>query len=280
MNISRRQLFCAAAAAALPLQAARLKTIGAQLYTLRSILPKNPLETLQALEGLEYTEVEAVSGDLPKIWDALKQTKLKPISVHLDAGMFLTAPEKIPAAIDDMNAKGFQFVVCPYVPPNMRSPAEMQRLGESLNKAGEKARAAGMTLCYHNHAFEFATVDGMTILDRLMKETDAELVQLELDIMWSTVAGVPPADVLKKYPERVPLVHLKNVSAGLPTRYDERVPRDSFQEVGKGAIDIAAFLKAAAGSGVKHYFVEQDQTPGDPLASLRGSIDYLKTLDF
>ena len=280
MKITRRELMAAAAAGMMPLRAAKLKAIGAQLYTLRSVLPKQPAETLKALEALGYTEVEAVSGDLPKIWDVLKATKLKPVSVHLDAGAFLTAPDKIPSMIDDAKAKGFKYVVCPYVPPNMRGAENMKKLGDTLNKAGAQAKAAGMTLCYHNHAFEFATVDGKTILDKFMTETDPKLVHLELDIMWAKVAGLEPADVLKKHSGRVALLHLKNVSAGLPQRFDERVPRESFQEVGKGAIEIPAVLKAAAKAGVKHYFVEQDQTPGDPLASLKGSIDYLKTLNY
>lgn len=280
MRITRRELILAASAAALPLQAAKLKSIGAQLYTLRSILPKQPLETLKALEAMGYTEVEAVSGDLPKIWDALKQTKLKPVSVHLDAGAFLSAPDKIPAMIDDSKARGFQFVVCPYVPPNMRSADNMRKLGETLNKAGELARAAGMTLCYHNHAFEFAPLENTTIFDRMMAETDPKLVQVELDIMWVKVAGLDPVAAIQKYAKRIALLHLKNVSDGIPQRFDERVPREAFQEVGKGSIQIAPVLKAAAKAGVKNYFVEQDQTPGDPLASLKGSIDYLKSLNF
>jgi sugar phosphate isomerase/epimerase len=244
------------------------------------VLPKQPAETLKALEALGYTEVEAVAGDLPKIWDALKATKLKPISVHLDAAAFITAPDKIPAMIDDAKAKGFKFVVCPYVPPIMRTAENMKKLGETLNKAGAQAKAAGMTLCYHNHAFEFATIDGKMILDKFMSETDPKLVHLELDIMWAKVAGLDPAAVLQRYSGRVALIHLKNVSAGTPQRFDEKVPREAFQEVGKGSIDIPAVLKAAAKAGVKHYFVEQDQTPGDPLASLKGSIDYLKTLSY
>ncbi len=280
MRITRRELMLAAGAVALPLQAKKLKAIGAQLYTLRSVLPQKPLETLKALEALGYTEVEAVGTDLPKIWDALKQTRLKPISVHLDAGAFLSSPGKIPAMIDDAKARGFKFVVCPYVPPNMRSAENMKKLGQTLNTAGAQAKAAGMTLCYHNHAFEFAPLENTTVFDRMMAETDPKLVHLELDIMWVKVAGLDPAALIRKYANRVALVHLKNVSAGLPQRFDERVPREAFQEVGKGSIDIAAVLRASARAKVKHYFVEQDQTPGDPLASLKGSIDYLRTLDY
>lgn len=280
MNLTRRGFVGAAAAAALPLRAAKLSAIGCQLYTLRMVLPKSPLETLKALEGLGYREVEAVGGGLDAIWDSLKQTKLKPVSVHLDTALFLTKVADLPAALDSMKAKGFQYVVCPYVPPGeQRSVENMKKLGASLNKAGEQAKKLGMTLCYHNHAFEFAPQGNTTILDSLMAETDKKLVQLELDIMWSQVAGVPPAELVAKYAGRVPLMHLKNV-AQVEKRYDERVPREAFKEVGNGVIDIPAVLKAAQKAGVKHFFVEQDQTPGDPLASLKLSVEYLKGLNF
>lgn len=280
MKLTRRELFGAAAAAALPLQAAKLTTIGAQLYTLRSVLPKQPAETLKSLAALGYAEVEAVSGGLNQIWDALKATPLKPVSVHLDTALFGPKYDALPAALDDMKAKGFKYVVCPYVPPGeQRSVENMKRLGDNLNKAGALAQKSGMTLCYHNHAFEFAPQGNSTILDDLMKSTDRKLVQLELDIMWAKVAGLEPADVLKKYKGRVPLMHVKNVAA-VDKRYDERVPREAFREAGNGVIDIPTTLKAAKANGVKHYFVEQDQTPGDPLASLKQSIEYLKGLNF
>lgn len=280
MNLTRRGFIGAAAAAALPLHAAKLSVIGCQLYTLRNVLPKSPLETLKALESLGYREVEAVGGGLDKIWEALKQTKLKPVSVHLDTALFQDKIAALPAALDDMKAKGFRYVVCPYVPPGpQRSVESMKKLGESLNKAGGMARRSGMMLCYHNHAFEFAPQGKTTILENLMAETDKKLVGLELDVMWAQVAGVPPAELLAKYAGRVPLVHLKNVAA-VEQRYDERVPREAFREVGNGTIDIAAVLRAARKSGVKHFFVEQDQTPGDPLASLKQSFEYLKGLNY
>jgi hypothetical protein len=52
----RRNFLCAAAAATLPALAARLKTVGVQLYTLRNVINDKPLETLQALEQLGFRE--------------------------------------------------------------------------------------------------------------------------------------------------------------------------------------------------------------------------------
>jgi len=274
----------AAAFAASPsLFARKLSTVGVQLYTLRGVLPKQPLETLKALEQIGYREVEAVGGQLNVIWDALKQTSLRPVSIHLDTALFMRNAAQLPAALEDAKKRGFEYAVCPYVFPQDRGGVEaMKKLADSLNQAGEQCRKLGLKLCYHNHAFEFAPAgNGQgTLLDVLLKATDKKLVGLELDIMWVKVAGIDPVSALNQYKGRVELMHVKNVDPTVQQRFDENVPRTAFREVGKGAIDVAPVLRAATKNKVKHYFVEQDQTPGDPLVSLRESFDHLRQLDF
>jgi sugar phosphate isomerase/epimerase len=150
-----------------------------------------------------------------------------------------------------------------------------KNLAAKLNTAGEKAKAAGLTLCYHNHAFEFGPVDGTTGLEILMKNTQKDLVSLEMDIFWVSVAGHDPVSLLQTYSGRVALLHLKDKSKGIDTQYNENVPHSAFKEVGSGVLDIPAVLSAADSAGVQNYFVEQDQTPGDPIDSLRKSYQYL-----
>src|SRR5579884_74486 len=282
MTQINRRSFLAAAVTAASAYARTLKTIGVQLYTVRTILPTKPVETLKALDQIGYREAEVTQNLMDKIWDALKQTSLKPVSLHLDTALFMRDQEKLPAALDDAKTRGFEYVVCPYIAPQDRGGVEMMRhLGETLNKAGEMCRKSGLRLCYHNHAFEFQPQpDGGNLLDVLMQTSDPKLVNLELDVMWSTVAGVDPVSILKKYGKRVEMVHLKDVASGVEKRYNEGIPRSAFKEVGNGVIDFKAVLKAAADAGVKHYFVEQDQTPGDPVASLRQSFDYLQKLSY
>jgi len=183
--------------------------------------------------------------------------------------------------LEKAKSHGFQYVVCPYIAPADRGGADViKKLGETLNKAGATCKGMGLQMCYHNHAFEFAPSGDGTLLDILMSTVDPKLVMLELDVMWAQVAGVNPVSVLEKYKGRVALMHLKDVVSGTPSRFKEDIPRTAFSEVGKGTVDFAAVLKAAGAAGVKHYFVEQDQTPGDPLDSLRGSFNYLQKLNF
>lgn len=281
-SFGRRAFLATAAASAAPVFARTLKTVGVQLYTLRSVLPAKPLETLQALEQIGFTEAEVIGGTINAVWPNLIQTKLRPVSIHLDTALFTTQVAKLPAALDDARQRGLKFIVCPYIAPQDRGGVEViKKLGDTLNRAGELCAKAGMHLCYHNHAFEFEPVaTGGTLLDVLMQTADPKLVSLELDIMWSQVAGVNPVSIIQKYGKRIALMHLKNVDGITAPQYNEKVARGSFREVGNGVIDIAAVLKAANAAGVKHYFVEQDQTPGDPLESLKQSFEYLKKLNF
>ena len=280
--MNRRQLLASLAAGSLSLQAKKLKKIGCQLYTLRSVIDVNPKAIFDQLDGAGYDEVEAVRGNLPKIWDALKASKLKPVSLHIDTQLFTVQQDKLGAALDDAKAKGFKYVVCPYIAPADRGGVEViKKLADTLNKAGAKCKAAGTQLCYHNHAFEFEPVPGGkgNLLDVLMESTDPALVGLEFDIMWAAVGGTDPITVLDKYKGRVPLMHVKDLGPNITVRYNERVPKEAFKEAGAGILELPKILRAAEKSGTKHFFVEQDQTPGDPMASLKQSIAYLKKLE-
>jgi len=280
--MNRRQLLASLAAGSLSLQAKKLKKIGCQLYTLRSVIDAQPKAIFDQLDGAGYDEVEAVRGNLDKIWDALKASKLKPVSLHIDTRLFTVEQDKLGAALDDAKAKGFKYVVCPYIAPADRGGVEMiKKLADTLNKAGAKCKAAGTELCYHNHAFEFEPVAGGkgNLLDVLMQSTDPALVGLEFDIMWAAVGGVDPIEVLTKYKGRVPLMHVKDLAPNITVRYNEKVPKEAFKEAGAGILELPKILKAASETGTKHFFVEQDQTPGDPMASLKQSIAYLKKLE-
>jgi sugar phosphate isomerase/epimerase len=143
-------------------------------------------------------------------------------------------------------------------------------LAAKLAKAGEACRNAGLGLAYHAHAFEYEPIGGVRPIDVLLKETPKELLGLELDTFWASIAGVDPVKMVETHAGRVPLVHLKDKARGTPVQYDEgKVPKGAFKEIGRGEIDYAAFLPAAARAGVKYYYVEQDFCEGrTPLESL------------
>ncbi len=284
MSRTSRRVFVAQSAALLTATRAafgyeslRASNLGVQLYTVRNVIGKDPKATLEAIQKIGYTEVEAIYASLHEIWPAMKETSLQPVSVHIDEAIFMKGGSDLDAALADVKQRGFKYVVVPYIPVKERGGADMfKRLADSLNKSGEKAQAAGLQLCYHNHAFEYKPIDGQTGLAMLMNGTQKGVVSLELDIFWASVAGHDPVEILKTYSGRVALLHLKDKSRSFTkTEYDENVPKDTFKEVGSGSINIAAVLKAADQAGVQHYFVEQDQVPGDPIDSLQKSFHFL-----
>jgi sugar phosphate isomerase/epimerase len=268
----------AAAGALSAFEPLRASNLGVQLYTVRKTIEKDPAKDLKAIEAIGYQEVEVVYASLDKIWPALKETKLKAVSAHVDSAFFFEESlSKLDEVIGVLKEKGFTYMVMPYVPNANRGGLDVfKKFGDILNKVGEKTKAAGLKLCYHNHAFEFEPMGGTTGLDVMLKEAQKSLVSLELDIFWVSVAGHKPVDLMKKYADRIALVHLKDKAANFPVQYNENVPPATFKEVGHGSIDIPGVLAEARKIGVTNYFVEQDQTPGDPLASLQQSFDYLK----
>ena len=94
------------------------------------------------------------------------------------------------------------------------------------------------------------------------------------------MSGNDPVEFIRKLSGRVPLLHCKDKAQGTEQRFNESVPRTAFKEIGNGVLDWPAIIKAADAAGVKHYIVEQDQTPGDPLDSLRQSYNYLSKLTY
>jgi sugar phosphate isomerase/epimerase len=263
-------------------RAAQLKTLGVQLYTVRTVLPQKPQDTLNAIRAIGYQEVEATYAGLDGLWPMLQASGLKPVSIHLDSGSVTQGkPDDLSPIFDQLKKRGFQYAVFPYLPePERGGIDEIKAIAEKLNRAGEKCRAAGMSFCYHNHAFEFATEKGATLFQVMLEHTDPKLVAFELDVFWVSVAGLDPAEFLQKLAGRVPLLHLKDKAEGTAVMYKESVPPTAFKEVGSGVLDWPKVLRAAAAAKVAHYFVEQDQTPGDPVDSLRRSFGYLSKLSY
>ncbi|MGB7761197.1 MAG: sugar phosphate isomerase/epimerase [Bryobacteraceae bacterium] len=285
MSTRRELLKSVSLVAALPagrLAARQLQAIGVQLYTVRSMLPQKPAETLHSIESIGYRAIEPTYDGLERLWPAIQATHLKAVSVHLDNTLMNPGKEdELARAIEQAKKWGFAYAVFPYLPPAERGGLDKIRvLADKLNRAGERCRAAGLGFCYHNHAFEFEPMEGTTGFAVMMERLDKNLCGFELDVFWVSVAGHDPAELLRKLSGRVPLVHLKDKAPGTPVMFQESVDRGAFKEVGNGVMDWPAILGAAASAGVQHYFVEQDQTPGDPVESLRQSFGYLSKLEY
>jgi sugar phosphate isomerase/epimerase len=283
----REMLACSASALASPLLAAGNRTIGVQLYTVRSTINKDPANVIRTIAQIGYKEIEGASRqDLHTVLPLIKQNGMTAVSCHVETPLVTgdwehyTQFQKkatLEEAVADVKSMGCTYFVMPYINPNARPTMDFGRTADQMNHAGEMCRKAGLQFAYHNHAFEFAGNPGQRIIDTFRERLDKSLVALEMDIFWVSVAGNDPLQMLKDWSGRVALLHLKDMAQGTPHQFNESLPPQSFKEVGSGVVKIPAILRAAPAAGVKHYFVEQDQTPGDPTESLRKSFNYLRT---
>jgi sugar phosphate isomerase/epimerase len=274
--MTRRQLLLGIAGSVpASLLAAVVRPLGVQMYTVRNLFPAKGEETLRAIAAIGYTEVEMNFADVKKFAPVLKDTGLKPTGSHIQEDTS-HRPQKFQEFIAEAKELGIPAIGVPYVAPGQRKdPAAFwPRFIDGLNESGEMCRKAGLTFYYHHHNFEF---DPKFRAIDLMHEKLTKDVKLEIDCFWASVAGMDPATMIQQWSGRIFALHLKDKAKGTPVSYETgEVKHDEFLEVGAGSIDWPKVLKAADKAGVRHFYVEQDYTPGDPIASLRKSFDYLR----
>jgi len=277
------------AAAAAPLLFAKPpQPLGVELYTVRSIIGKQPEQVLKAIADIGYTEVEGYNRpQMIEFMPIIHKYKLRASSCHVETPLITGNWEhyanlkkvSLEEAIESVKNAGIEYFTMAYIMPADRGgPDFFRATADKMNHAAELCHKAGLKFAYHNHAFEFGGNKGERPIDIFRERLDPKLVSLELDVFWASVAGQDPVEMLKEWKGRVALLHLKDKPKGFPVQYSESVARETFREVGSGSIDFRAVLNAAPAAGVKHYYVEQDQTPGDPIESLRKSFDYLKKM--
>ncbi len=253
--------------------------IGLQLYTLRDQIVKDVPGTLKRVAELGYNEVETFGYngkyfglDAQAYKALLDQFGLKPVSGHYMYGANMKMPGSLrngwEKAVDDAAAIGQQYMVLAFLMPDeRRSLDDYKQVAADLNKAGRICQKAGIQLCYHNHDFEFQSVNGTLPFSILTERTDPALVKLELDLYWTVKAGQDPITLFNQHAGRIALWHVKDM---------DKTEKKNFTEVGNGVIDFASIFKQAELSGMKHFFVEQDQCPGDPFVSIKQSIGHIK----
>ncbi len=246
-------------------------TIALQLYTLRDLTAKDMAGTLRHVAEIGYEGVEPAGyGDLDaaRIKPLLDELSLKVVGNHTGFGALR---DNLQGVIDDNKLLGNTHIVCPSIPGDQRQSADgYKQFAQTLNEFGTKLKEAGMTLCYHNHAFEFEDrFDGQYGLDILYENSDPQLVQAEIDTYWVQKGRVEPASYIRKYAGRAPLIHVKDMAND---------GKESFAEVGAGTLPWPEIFEAAEAGGARAYIVEQDVCPGDPLDSVRLSLENLKKM--
>ena len=267
--------------------------VALQLYSVRDDYSKDLIGTLKKVKEMGYAGVELAGfGDYSpsEVKKALHDVGLKCISSHVPYEVILADPEKVFA---DYKSVGCEYVAIPWLDMD-RAPGgkDFDKIVPTIQSMGEVAKANGITLLYHNHDFEFRKIGDKYGLDVLYESVPAEYLQTQIDTCWVKVVGLNPAEYLRKYKGRAPLVHLKDFVIGDKTTgalYDligadneeEKAEKGefSFKPLGYGVQDVPSLLKAAEDVCAKWVVVEYDQSPEfPPLETAKISRDYLKSL--
>ena len=251
------------------------KPIGLQLYSVRDLLPKDFEGTLRKVREDGYTEVEAAgyydktAADFRHAMDA---AGLRCVSAHHPLAVLQPRLDEL---IEYGNALGLDYMICSS--SHRRDPAgkgpldlgDWHWVASEFNRIGEKVKVAGMTFGVHNHTPEFGSEGGILFYDELLRLTDPKLVVFEMDCGWVAAAGRNPLDYLSKTPERFPLLHVKDMAKEANGQFHSTV-------MGRGVVDYRPILRAA--TGLKHYFIEQEEFDMDIIEALRLDADFMRKL--
>jgi sugar phosphate isomerase/epimerase len=252
--------------------------MGLEIYSLRGEAEKDLPATLKLIRKFGFEEVEGgdffgrSAAEFRKLLDGngLKMTSMMAAYERLGAD--------INAVADDAHTLGAEYVVCSTVPHRKKLTAEdCERAVDSLNGFGENLAKTELRCCYHTHGVEFEKSPEGTLFDRLATRTNSKFVNFEMDIFWIVYAYQDPVKLLRRYPGRFPLMHVKDIRKGTTlggspgdVREEASVP------LGKGIVDIAAALRAARETGVRHYYIEDEAV--DAIRQIPESLRYLENV--
>jgi sugar phosphate isomerase/epimerase len=242
--------------------------IALQLYTVRRLAADDLAGTLGAVAaaGYEAVELAGLPDTAPgKLARLLTATRLRVVAAHEGIERLR---DDVTAVADRLAEVGCRWVIVPWMPEEDRGTADdVRRFAVELGGFADALAERGMRLGYHNHAFEFEPLDGTTVWDVLLAELPPA-VELELDVYWAAVGGRDPVAEIRANPERIRLLHMKDIAAGAE-------PRDA--PVGDGTLPFPDIVEAARSVGVEWFVVEQDE-PADALHDIERAFRYLDSL--
>ncbi len=255
--------------------------VGLQTYSLRNQLKEQGAAALDFAKKQGFVEVEigleshyGLTAEAMK--EALDARGLKPIAAHASLDFLLKHTDK---AVAEAKRFGLQYVGVAWAPHKKPLDEEqVLKIAEGFNQAGKLLKEHGLQFFYHNHGFEFAPYKDGTLFDLLVQKTDPDLVKFEMDVLWTIHPGQDPVALLKKYPNRWALMHLKDLRKGVKGDFSGGTSLDNDVALGSGQADYPAILKAAQEVGVKHFFIE-DESPV-VLQQIPVSLKYLSTVAF
>lgn len=273
----------------------KIERVGIQLYSVRDAMSKDPGGSLKKLADMGYIHVEHANYINRKFYGyTAKEFKklLADLSLQMPSGhTVMTAhdwdtakndfTDKWKYTVEDAATVGQRYVISPWLDEALRKDTDgLKHFMDQFNKCGELCKAHGMTFGYHNHNFEFSTMVGdNNLYDFILKNTDPKLVAQQMDVGNMLGAGGIAMDLLKKYPGRFELMHvkdeIKSTTGGGMDGYDSTI-------LGEGVIPVKEVLKEARKiGGTSQFIIEQESYQGkDPFDCVKIDLQKMKKWGF
>lgn len=194
----------------------------------------------------------------------LAELNLTYTGTHIGYGS-LAEDGYVQQAIEHLHEIGGQYLICSGV-ADTESLDGYRQTCPVFNAVGAQCRAAGLTFCYHNHAWEFTELDGVKGIHYLGENTDPQIVKFNIDVYWVAIGGEDPAEFITRYADRAGYYHFKDGSPG------------EFIELGQGTVDLVGAKDAALRAGIDWIVCEQDTTKLEPKVSIAQSREYLRSI--
>jgi sugar phosphate isomerase/epimerase len=266
----------------LSVQETAAQEIGLQMGSMKHMFKQGVPATLARVHELGVTELEGgfmrgISREEYK--KLLKQYGLKVVA---SGGSFdrLQNKDSLQKVIANAKELGAQYIVCYWIPHDGDNftLADMQKGVEVFNAAGKTIKENGLTLCYHPHGYECRRYNETesTLFEYMMDNTNADHVSFQMDVFWIKNPGQDPVALLKKYPTRWKMLHLKDRRIGTPNNLNGRQDVETNVVLGTGDVGIAEVMKTAKQIGIKHYLIEDESSRA--LEQVPQSIAYLRSL--
>jgi sugar phosphate isomerase/epimerase len=259
--------------------------VGIQMYTLRDAMAADAVGSLKKLSDLGYKNLELAGyadgkfyGFAPAEFKKMvSDLGMDVVSSHTNVEAAGVTMDNAKIMADTHAALGVKYCIQPWIEEKDRNIESYKRMIANWNEVGKVMKADGIQFGYHNHNFEFATIDGVVpYFDIFMPEMDKDLITMELDLFWATKAGQDPVAMFNKYPGRFQNLHFKDMMTKQEPFFT--VIKDDICPVGVGVIDFKTILASKEVAGMKYLYVEDDnQGNGKTFETLETSINNICT---
>jgi sugar phosphate isomerase/epimerase len=259
---------------------ANAQEIGLQLYSLRNQFAKDVPGTMAKIKEMGIKQIEGGNTyglSFPEYIKLLAQNGLSMVSFGADFERLANNPQFV---ADEARSYGAKYVMCAWIPHNGDEFAieDVKKAVRVFNEAGKILALSGVSLCYHPHGYEFRPYENGTLFDYMVTNMDPRFVNFEMDVFWVKHPGQDPVALLKKYPNRFLLMHLKDRKPGTKGNQNGTADDETNVVLGTGDVGIAEIMKEAKKIGVKHFFIEDESSHS--LEQIPLSIAYLKGLKY